>query len=355
MTAHGDSSGQDESEIANASTTSTSGRRWSTSSGRPGTRVKPRHRPAAPDVLPNGEVPPPAAAIDATGQHQHFVLRPVRLSLLDPPPQPAAVELADPYAGSLPRSWHLVFAPCGPLVVGALGRERRLVRLEPGSMMLGEPVRLTGSTAVGSDPARALVLHVPEAVLPLPGEVLHEVSGRSVPTGSGPAALLASFVHGLAAHASSAEGRHAAWLGTAAVSLAKAFLDSEAALLQDGSSQQPAPSAADKLLRDIKSHIEHHLHDPDLSPTSIAAAGHVSLRYLHHLFQRDGRTVGAFLRERRLGRCRADLSDPALAHRSVREIARRWGFRDAAVFNRTFKSAYGLTPGTYREQLLWPR
>ncbi|MGV9251130.1 helix-turn-helix transcriptional regulator [Streptomyces sp. NPDC003697] len=288
---------------------------------------------------------------------------PVRLSLLNLPAPPAGRQMGDRYTSGPPLTWHLVFAPCGPLV---LGRDQRLVRLESGSVVLWEatePLRLCAATSAGSRPVRALVLHLPEAALPLPGDVLRNVAGRPASSGSGPAALLASFVLGLATHAPSAEDRHTAWLGTAAVNLATAFLDSQTALLQDGRTEagpaeplpvcpHPAPPATDLLLRGIKTYIEHHLHDFDLSLTSIAAANHISLRYLHRLFQRDGRTVGAFLRERRLEHCRADLSDPAKAQRSVCEIARRWGFRDPAVFNRTFKSVYGVTPGAYRRQRL---
>jgi len=301
---------------------------------------------------------------DPTDRH-HVDLGLVRLSSLSLPVPPAVIDMGGRYVGGLPPTWHLVFAHRGPLV---LGRDRRIVQLEPGGVTLWgptEPLQLSAGTSAGAAPVRALVLHLPEAALPLPGEVLREVSRRPAPTGSGPAALLASFVFGLAAHAPSAEAPQTAWLATAAVNLATAYIDSETALLQGGRTSprpaeplptcpQPAPSATDLLLRDIKTYIEHHLHDPDLSLTSIAAANHISLRYLHHLFQRDGRTVGAFLRERRLEHCRADLSDPANARRSVCEIARRWGFRDPAVFNRTFKSAYGVTPGTYRsERLPW--
>ncbi|MCL2732147.1 MAG: helix-turn-helix transcriptional regulator, partial [Actinomycetia bacterium] len=207
--------------------------------------------------------------------------------------------------------------------------------------------------------------------------------------GSGAAALLSSFVHGLATHPPSEEAPYSTWLGAAAADIATAFLASHAAKPRRASGPRPAapaaqpapfartapsarpaptshpaapaarpartaPSATEALLDGIKTYIEQHLSDPELTPTAIAAAGHVSLRYLHHLFQRDGRTVGAFLRERRLEHCRADLSDPALAAHGVCEIARRWGFRDAAVFNRAFKSAYGMTPGRYREQRLRP-
>ncbi|MFI1769464.1 AraC family transcriptional regulator [Streptomyces sp. NPDC020800] len=365
MTAHGNSPGTDELEIANTTSTTTGGRRRPPTARRQGLGAGRRYRsaadrPATPETALPGElqVPVRTAVPDPTERH-HVDLGPVRLSLLSLPVPPAVLEMGGRYAGGLPLAWHLVFAPRGPLV---LGRDRRLVRLESGSVMLWEPAEPLRLSA-GSDAVRALVLHLPEAALPLPGKVLRDVSGRPAPTGSGPAALLESFVFGLATHVPSAEDRHTAWLGTAAVNLATAFLDSEAGRLQGSRTgprpaeplpacPQPAPSATDSLLRDIKTYIEHHLHDPDLSLTSIAAANHISLRYLHHLFQRDGRTVGAFLRERRLEHCRADLSDPAKAQRSVCEIARRWGFRDPAVFNRTFKSVYGVTPGTYRRQRL---
>jgi AraC-like DNA-binding protein len=371
MTAHGSSSGTDELEFANTTATTTGRRRRPPATSRPGSGAGRRYRaaadhPAAPETaLPDElQVPVPTALPDPTGRH-HVDVGPVRLSSLSLPVPPAVLEMGGRYADGLPPTWHLVFAYRGPLV---LGRDRRLVQLESGSVTLwgpAQPFRLSAGASAGPAPVRALILHLPEAALPLPGEVLREVSGRPAPTEAGPAALLASFVFGLAAHPPSAEAPHTAWLGTAAVNLATAFLDSETALLQGGRTgphpaeplptcPQPAPSSTDLLLCDIKTYIEHHLHDPDLSLTSIAAANHISLRYLHHLFKRDGRTVGAFLRERRLEHCRSDLSDPAKAQRSVCEIARRWGFRDPAVFNRTFKSAYGVTPGTYRsERLPW--
>ncbi|MEV5147286.1 helix-turn-helix transcriptional regulator [Streptomyces sp. NPDC052727] len=369
MTAHGSSPGTDELEIANTTSTTTGGRRRPPTARRQGFGAGRRYRaaadrPAAPETALPGElqVPVRMAAPDPT-ERRHVDLGPVRLSLLSLPVPPAVLEMGGQYHGGLPLTWHLVFAPREPLV---LGRDQRPVRLESGSVMLwepAEPLRLSAGASAGSDAVRALVLHLPEAALPLPGKVLRDISGRPAPTGSGPAVLLASFVFGLATHVPSAEDRHTAWLGTAAVNLATAFLDSETARLQGGRTgprpaepmptrPHPVPPATDLLLDGIKTYIEHHLHDPDLSPTSIAAANHISLRYLHHLFQRDGRTVGAFLRERRLEHCRADLSDPAKAQRSVCEIARRWGFRDPAVFNRTFKSVYGVTPGTYRRQRL---
>ncbi|MFI1095920.1 helix-turn-helix transcriptional regulator [Streptomyces sp. NPDC020917] len=391
MTAHGDSSGPDEREIANPSAnppantatnstaTTTGRRRRPPTASRPGMRVRRRpraavERPAAPQSL-NGELPLPGRPAALPAVRRHIDLGPVRLSLLDLPAPPASVEVAGASAGGRPRIWHLVFAGRRPLVVEP---QRGPVRLESGSVMPWEPeepLRISAGTDTGA-PARALVLHLPEEAVPLAAEALRDLNGRPVPTGSGPAALLASFVHGLAAHPPSEGAPYSTWLGGAAANLAAAFLGSRAAPPRAAAgprpaapaarpapsarpsrppapsarpSRPPAPSGTEALLDGIKAYIERHLSDPELTPTAIAAAGHVSLRYLHHLFQRDGRTVGAFLRERRLEHCRADLSDPALAARGVCEIARRWGFRDPAVFNRTFKSAYGMTPGRYRE------
>jgi len=356
--------------------------------------MRPRRRPraavertAAPET-PYGDVPRPGRPAALLAVRHHIDLGPVRLSLFDLPAPPAAVEVAGPSAGGHPRMWHLVFAGRRPLVVEP---QRGPVRMESGSVMPwepGEPLRISAGTDTGA-PVRALVLHLPEEAVPLAPETLLGLNGRPVPAGSGAAALLSSFVHGLATHPPSEEAPYSTWLGAAAADIATAFLASHAAKPRRASgprqaapAAQPAPfartapsarpaptshpaapaarpartapSATEALLDGIKTYIEQHLSDPELTPTAIAAAGHVSLRYLHHLFQRDGRTVGAFLRERRLEHCRADLSDPALAARGVCEIARRWGFRDAAVFNRAFKSAYGMTPGAYREQRLRP-
>ncbi|MFD7666860.1 helix-turn-helix domain-containing protein [Streptomyces sp. NPDC059788] len=98
----------------------------------------------------------------------------------------------------------------------------------------------------------------------------------------------------------------------------------------------------------IKEFIVRHLHQARLSPSEIAVAHHISVRYLHHLFRHEGTSVSRFIREQRLERCRADLADPLQAYRGVAEIGARWGLADAAVFSRAFKKTYGISPGVYR-------
>jgi len=60
-----------------------------------------------------------------------------------------------------------------------------------------------------------------------------------------------------------------------------------------------------------KAHIDHHLHDPTLCPASVAAALHVSLRTLYRAFDEQDQPAAAWIRQRRLERCRRDLIDPA--------------------------------------------
>jgi AraC-like DNA-binding protein len=94
--------------------------------------------------------------------------------------------------------------------------------------------------------------------------------------------------------------------------------------------------------------IEHRLGDPELSPGTVAAAHHISLRYLHKLFEGEQTTVADWIRRRRLERSRRDLLDPALRDRPVSATAVRWGLTDPAHFSRLFRAAYGMPPGEYR-------
>jgi AraC-like DNA-binding protein len=118
--------------------------------------------------------------------------------------------------------------------------------------------------------------------------------------------------------------------------------------LYDGTVALPRTAGALRTL--VRGHIDEHLHDPQLTPDAIAAAHFISRRRLDRLFANGERTVAETIRDRRLERCRRDLADPALADRSILEIAMRWGFVSAAHFSRTFRAAYGITPREARAQ-----
>jgi AraC-like DNA-binding protein len=104
-----------------------------------------------------------------------------------------------------------------------------------------------------------------------------------------------------------------------------------------GAGQSPA------ILR-AKLHALIHLRDPDLSPASIARGLGISERGLYAVFASEETTPMRWLQSRRLGRCKADLEDPALSQRSITDIAYAWGFSDAAHFSRLFRKVYGVSP-----------
>lgn len=113
---------------------------------------------------------------------------------------------------------------------------------------------------------------------------------------------------------------------------------------------QVAPDTPQRaLLLRIYAFIEEHLSDPQLSPTLVARSNHLSIRYLHKLFETQGMTVAAWIRECRLERCRNDLLDPGLRAQSVSYIAARRGFPEPSHFSRVFRQAYGVPPSEYRK------
>ena len=114
-----------------------------------------------------------------------------------------------------------------------------------------------------------------------------------------------------------------------------------------GTAQEETDPHAQLFYR-IRDHIDDNLCSPALCPEQIAAAHFISVRTLHSLFQRTGTTVSSWIRERRLERCRTDLTDPAMMHLSVGAIALRWGFTDAAHFSRVFTAQCGMPPRELR-------
>ncbi|HEY6926022.1 MAG TPA: helix-turn-helix domain-containing protein [Steroidobacteraceae bacterium] len=101
----------------------------------------------------------------------------------------------------------------------------------------------------------------------------------------------------------------------------------------------------------IRTYIESHLHDPTLTPGSVAAAVHLSPRRLHQLFEADGETVGAYILRRRLEECARAMSDASQRSRTVTEIAFLHGFNNASHFGRVFRERYKSTPSDYRRRV----
>ncbi|WP_234365465.1 helix-turn-helix transcriptional regulator [Streptomyces sp. RTd22] len=85
-----------------------------------------------------------------------------------------------------------------------------------------------------------------------------------------------------------------------------------------------------------------------MTPQAIAAAHHISLRHLQQLLAEDDTSPAAWIRHRRLERCRLDLADPRLNARPIQAIGAHWGFTNPTHFSRLFRATYGIPPRDYR-------
>jgi AraC-like DNA-binding protein len=189
---------------------------------------------------------------------------------------------------------------------------------------------------------QVITLVFPRSMLALPVDTV--VALTAAGPGEGLAELAADFAARLLAGAGSYSAPTRSRLGLVLLDLVSAALSSYLDL--------GAIAADDRRqvrLAQIDQYIWRNLGDPQLSPPAVAAANHISLRYLHRIFSDEhGQTIAAFIREARLQRCRRDLADPLLASWSIERVARRWGFTDLASFSRTFKQALGVSPSAFR-------
>ncbi len=199
--------------------------------------------------------------------------------------------------------------------------------------------------------ARTVFLHLPRHALRVRERRLRDLVARRIPSDSGPAALLASFMRELADQSGAITTQTFDRLAWVAADLASVVL-SEAAETEEG---VPEPTQRTALVHAVKAYVISHLTDPELSPTAIATAHNISVRQLHGLFIHQDLTIGAFIREERLRGCRTDLSDPRLEHQKIGRIAARWGFTDPAVFSRTFRGRYRVSPSDYRASMAQQR
>jgi AraC-like DNA-binding protein len=274
-------------------------------------------------------------------------LGPVRLSVLAFP-QVSATRTPALIRRSDPEHYGLSLIRVNPLWIG---QRDRYSKVNAGDLLLHDTSQPYEAHAQpGASLGKMLMLHFPRTALPLRPARLECLLAQRLAADGGMNAILASYLTSLASalernQVSELEARR---LGTVALDLATAAL----ATLSGDQDQLPPETRQQALLSQIEAFIEHNLHDPALTPATIAARHHISVGYLHLLFQPRELTVAAWIRHLRLEHCRADLCDPRLQSRPIHAIGARWGFPRPADFSRTFRTAYGTPPGDYRRQTL---
>ncbi|MEV6979254.1 helix-turn-helix domain-containing protein [Kitasatospora sp. NPDC093806] len=211
-------------------------------------------------------------------------------------------------------------------------------------------VRMVGSQAPreGGPEVTGVGIDLPVSMMPVPPRQVRDLLGRRLSSREGTGALLADFLLGLDRRACGFQPAEAARLGTVVADLVSAWiareLDAEHTLSPEARQQA--------VMESVRAFIRANLHDPELTPRTVAAAHNISVSYLHRLFTRDsdGETVAAYIRRQRLRKAYRDLTDPALRGLPVQSIGARCGISGASEFGRAFKAAHGLSPREHRRQ-----
>ncbi|MET7458282.1 helix-turn-helix domain-containing protein [Streptomyces sp. NPDC005574] len=224
-----------------------------------------------------------------------------------------------------------------------VARDGAEVPLAAGDIVFCAPGR-PGLPRFGDD-VRMTVFRIPRACLGITESELRRLTGASLSCADGVPALVSNFLTLLASEVGLRRTRIGDRLARNAVDLL-AVLVTE---LLGARTAEPADVGAQTLSR-IRDFVELHLTDPDLSPESIALAHHISVRYLHKLFQGEDTTVGQWVRQRRLDACRRDLGRAPHRRLTVAAVAHRWGFTSPSHFSRAFRGAYDMSPSEWQSR-----
>jgi AraC-like DNA-binding protein len=220
---------------------------------------------------------------------------------------------------------------------GSVRQHGRTARLGPGNAVLYD----ASSPYLLSFPGRMseTVLQVSRGTLPAAGNSFNDMTANTLPSGASLRAL-AALLGTVDVEDTEAEGSTGG----------EALADSLVTLLLDVLSAPDAvttpPLESSQLLIALKLHADTTCTDPDLTPTSLAAEFHVSLRQVQKLFARDGESPAEYIRRRRLEHA-ALLLCPGTA---VARAAHDSGFHDVDTFSRAFTRHYGVVPSQYRDR-----
>ncbi|WP_448330501.1 AraC-like ligand-binding domain-containing protein [Streptomyces sp. DSM 41534] len=245
-----------------------------------------------------------------------------------------------------PELYHLSLPLRGAMKVAGPDRSAAYAPYDLALQDTSYPQSMQATANHSQERVSGIGLFVPQELLPLSKNRVDQLVMRRIPGRAGFGALIAQFLTRLAADTSSYQPSDGLRLGTILVDLLSALL----AHFSEADNRSPTETHRQALKTQIRIFIQQNLQDPQLTPQMIAAAHHISISYLHRLFQDEERTVASSVRQQRLERARRDLTDPAMETTSIRVIATRWGFIRPADFTRAFRSAYGIPPKEYRYQ-----
>ncbi|WP_442819091.1 helix-turn-helix domain-containing protein [Streptomyces sp. NBC_01235] len=219
----------------------------------------------------------------------------------------------------------------------ALEQDGRQVLMRPGEFAMsdsGRPFRKELAEGFSFT-----AFHLARKDLRVPEQDLRALTATVFSSSGGSSGLVATYLTRLAQGTEALDVSVRRRLGIIATDLL-ALLVQE----RSGKLNPQAPESANAILTLIKENIVRNLSDPGMSPEVIAAAHHISVRYLHKLFEYEETTVSRWILQHRLERCRRDLSQATGPLRTVAAVGRRWGLVSPSHFSRVFRAAYGMSP-----------
>lgn len=221
-----------------------------------------------------------------------------------------------------------------------LAQDGREAHLHPGDFTVYDSARPCRISGLGR-PFELIVVKVPRdaflAQCPLPRDATATVVHGNRGTG----ALLGPFLEALTVHAAGLPQQFVPRVGGNVLDLLGTALAERAGTM---SARPPRPGQLQRARR----YILNHLGEPTLSPSVIASALGVSVRYLQGIFHAEGTSPFRWVQEQRLERAARLLADPGQASLSITDIAFGVGFTDTSHFTRAFRKRYGTSPRDYR-------
>lgn len=228
----------------------------------------------------------------------------------------------------------------GTLLVTQDGRE---ATLGPGDFACFDSRR--PHLGITSDEVEQIVLHIPrEAWIRRIGST-EQVTARVMRGNTPMGALVSNFLRQVIPCMGTIDSATADRLTEVSLSLVTTAFGN--LILQQCECQS---SVQLSLLYRAKSLIDERLADPSLNPEKLANDLGISERYLQKLFRKERTTISNWIWQRRLERCRQDLSNPLLTGRSVSQIAFSYGFNDLSHFSHRFKAEFSITPSDFRRE-----
>lgn len=230
--------------------------------------------------------------------------------------------------------------------VGVMSQDGREAVLQPGDMAFYDSDR--GYSLSLDDEFRNGIFVFPHRQLAIPVELAGQLTATRISGTHGLAIVVVPFLNHLARSIDQIPGHSGLRLAHNALDMVTTVLHEQ---LGGAWKDDTELVRKENQLLQVRAYIEDNLADPMLNPQQIAAANFMSVRQLHASFGKDGNTVSAWIRTRRLELCHAELADRAHDMIPVSAIAARIGLVDAAYFSRLFKGAYGESPSDFRRRL----